>query len=87
MEPAAGAGGMVIAAALLDGGTHYRPIMRATLLDTDATASHMAYVQLSHPAYPSHCDPRQCTEARHNLGPWVTLAHVMGRSDTRLSAS
>jgi DNA-binding transcriptional MocR family regulator len=43
MEPAAGAGGMVIAAALLDGGTHYQPIMHATLLDTDATASHMAY--------------------------------------------
>ncbi|WP_052321786.1 N-6 DNA methylase [Ralstonia sp. A12] len=43
MEPAAGAGGMVIAAAsaLLDEGVNYQQTMHATLIDIDAMACHM----------------------------------------------
>jgi hypothetical protein len=48
-EPACGAGGMVIgfARALRDKKINYQHCMHAVCIDTDSTAAHMAYVQLS----------------------------------------
>ena len=68
MEPAAGAGGMVIAAAsaLLDEGINYQQTLHATLVDIDAAACHMAYTQP--PECPGHRDPRQCAGTRQRLG-------------------
>ncbi|CAJ0808554.1 hypothetical protein LMG19083_04726 [Ralstonia psammae] len=86
MEPAAGAVGMVIAAAsaLLDDGINYQQTMHATLIDIDATACQMAYLQLSllHvPAIVIHGNAlAPDAVGRH----WVTPAHVMGLWDIGL---
>ncbi|WP_413705620.1 N-6 DNA methylase [Ralstonia sp. Ralssp110] len=86
MEPAAGAGGMVIAAAsaLLDEGINYQQTMHATLIDIDELACHMSYVQLCllHvPAIVIHCNAL----VPHSVwGHWVTPVHVMGLWDMRL---
>lgn len=85
MEPAAGAGGMVIATAeaLRDEGINYQQAMHATCIDIDATAVHMAYVQLSllHiPAIVVHGN----TLSMEQWGYWLTPAHVLGFWDARL---
>jgi type I restriction-modification system DNA methylase subunit len=49
MEPAAGAGGMIIATAhaLHEAGLNYQRTMHATVIDIDARCVHMCFVQLS----------------------------------------
>lgn len=84
-EPACGAGGMVIAfaEAMLDQDVNYQHWLHATLQDIDATAVHMAYVQLSllHvPAIVIHGNSLAMTSWAH----WVTPAHVLGGWDQRL---
>lgn len=84
-EPACGAGGMVIAfaEALRDQGVNYHNSMHAIAQDIDATAVHMAYVQLSllHiPAIVVHGNSLTVTEWDH----WATPAHVLGMWDRRL---
>ena len=81
MEPAVGAGGMVIATAhaLADEEINYH----ATCIDIDATAVHMAYVQLSllHiPAIVIHGNTLSC----EHWGYWLTPAHVLGFWNTKL---
>lgn len=85
MEPAAGAGGMVIALAhtLLDAGINYQQAMHATCIDIDAAAAHMAYVQLSllHlPAIVIHGNALSMEQWSH----WFTPAHVLNCWNTRL---
>lgn len=84
-EPACGAGGMVIAfaEAMLDQGVNYQTTLHATAQDIDATAVHMAYVQLSllHvPAIVVHGNSLTVTEWDH----WATPAHALGGWDRRL---
>ncbi|MCL1622633.1 N-6 DNA methylase [Ralstonia pseudosolanacearum] len=86
MEPAAGAGGMVIAAAsaLLDDGINYQQTMHATLIDIDATACHMAYVQMALLHVPAIVIHGNALAPDTVWGHWVTPAHVMGLWDMRL---
>lgn len=86
-EPACGAGGMILAAAdaLQAQGINYQRAMHATAVDVDATAVHMAYVQLSlaHvPAIIVHGNSLSLTEWGH----WFTPAHILGGWDRRLRA-
>ncbi len=79
MEPAAGAGGMVIATAeaFAGEGINYQQAMHATCIDIDATAVHMAYVQLSllHiPAIVMHGNALSLEQ----WGYWLTPAHILG---------
>ena len=85
MEPAVGAGGMVIATAeaFAEEGINYQQAMHATCIDIDATAVHMAYVQLSllHiPAIVMHGNALSLEQ----WGYWLTPAHVLGFWDARL---
>ncbi|WP_197339774.1 N-6 DNA methylase [Ralstonia solanacearum] len=86
MEPAAGAGGMVIAAAstLLDEGINYQQTMHATLIDVDPTACHMAYVQMSLLHVPAIVIHGNALAPNATWGHWVTPAHVMGLWDIKL---
>ncbi|TVT55715.1 MAG: N-6 DNA methylase [Azoarcus sp. PHD] len=84
-EPAAGAGAMVIASAhaVHDQGINYQQAMHVIAQDIDATAVHMAYVQLAllHvPAIVVHGNSLAVTEWDH----WATPAHVLGMWDYRL---
>lgn len=86
-EPACGAGGMLLAAAdvLQAQGINYQQAMHATAVDVDATAVHMAYVQLSlaHvPAVVVHGNSLSLAEWGH----WFTPAHIVGGWDFRLRA-
>lgn len=86
-EPACGAGGMLLAAAdaLQAQGINYQQAMHATAVDVDATAVHMAYVQLSlaHvPAIIVHGNSLSLAEWGH----WFTPAHILGGWDHRLRA-
>jgi hypothetical protein len=86
MEPAAGAGGMVIASAfaLLDEGINYQQAMHATLIDIDALACHMAYTQLCLLHVPAIVIYGNALVPDSVWGHWVTPAHVMGLWDARL---
>jgi hypothetical protein len=86
-EPACGAGAMLIAAAetMLDAGINYQQHLHVTGVDIDATAVHMAYVQLSllHvPAIVVHGDALWPGAADPY---WVTPAHVLGGWDRKLT--
>lgn len=85
MEPAAGAGRMVIATAqaFAQASINYQQAMHATCIDIDATAVNMAYVQLSllHiPAIVMHGNALSMEQ----WGYWLTPAHVLGFWDARL---
>jgi hypothetical protein len=85
MEPAVGAGGMVIATAeaFADEGIHYQQAMHATCIDIDATAVHMAYIQLSllHiPAIVVHGNALSLEQWEV----WFTPAHVVGFWNVKL---
>ena len=85
MEPAVGAGGMVIATAqaFADKGINYQQAMHATCIDIDATAVHMAYVQLTllHiPAIVVHGNALSMEQ----WGYWLTPAHVLGFWNAKL---
>lgn len=79
MEPACGAGGMVIAlaAALHAAGLNYQQILHATCVDIDARCVHMSFLQLSllHiPAVVVHGN----SLSGEVWGRWHTPAHVLG---------
>lgn len=87
MEPAAGAGGMVIAMAdaLRHAGLNYQQAMHATCIDIDARCAHMCYLQLSllHiPAIVLHGN--SLTDEVWSR--WYTPAHVVGGWRWRLEA-
>jgi hypothetical protein len=88
MEPACGAGGMVIAEAeaLRQAGMNYQQVMHATCIDIDVRCVHMTYVQLSllHiPAIVLHGN----SLSNEVWSRWVTPAHVMGRWRWRIDST
>lgn len=87
-EPACGSGGMVIACAqaMKINGFNYQKMMHATLVDVDATAVHMAYVQCSLygiPAIIVHGNTLSMKEYAH----WYTPMHILGGWNFKLSRS
>ncbi|MFY3630780.1 N-6 DNA methylase [Achromobacter xylosoxidans] len=85
LEPACGAGGMLIAAAhaLHDTGLNYQLCMHATAIDIDQRCVHMTFVQLAllHvPAVVIHGNglTGECREQ------WFTPAHILGGWNARL---
>lgn len=87
LEPACGAGGMVIAAAdaLDQAGLNHQGAMHATCIDIDARCVHMTYLQASllHiPAIVLHGN----SLSGEVWNCWYTPAHVLGGWRTRLSA-
>jgi hypothetical protein len=84
-EPACGSGGMCIAIAdvMAERGLNFQRCVHVTAVDIDATAVHMAYIQLSllHlPAIVVHGN----SLALEVRGHWVTPSHVLGGWDRRL---
>lgn len=84
-DPCVGGGAMVIAAAhaMLDVGLPYQRHMHAVAQDIDLTAVHMSYIQftlLHIPAVVVHGD----SLSREVRSTWRTLAHTMGRWDSKL---
>lgn len=86
MEPACGAGAMVIALAehLREGGINYQRHLHVTCIDLDARAAHMAYVQLALLHVPAivHVGNTLSLDIRQTLR---TPAHVMGMWDNKLA--
>lgn len=87
MEPACGAGGMVIAVAeaLTRAGLNYQDTMHATCIDVDARCAHMTHVQASllHiPAVVLHGN----SLSNEVWSRWYTPAHVLGGWRRRLAA-
>lgn len=85
LEPACGAGGMLIAAAhaLHDAGLNYQLCMHATAIDIDQRCTHMTFIQLAllHvPAVVIHGNglTGECREQ------WFTPAHILGGWNARL---
>lgn len=85
LEPACGAGGMLIAAAhaLHDAGLNYQLCMHATAIDIDQRCVHMTFIQLAllHvPALVIHGNglTGECREQ------WFTPAHILGGWNARL---
>ncbi|CUJ61896.1 N-6 DNA methylase [Achromobacter xylosoxidans] len=85
LEPACGAGGMLIAAAhaLHDAGLNYQLCMHATAIDIDQRCVHMTFIQLAllHvPALVIHGNglTGECREQ------WLTPAHILGGWNARL---
>ncbi|MBY4898679.1 N-6 DNA methylase [Cupriavidus sp. AU9028] len=88
LEPASGAGGMVIACAdaLNDAGQNYQRTMHATCIDIDPRCVHMTYVQLAllHiPAIVVHGNALSL-ESWSN---WFTPAHILGGWGARLQTA
>lgn len=85
MEPACGAGGMIIASAHAahDAKINYQQAMHVTAIDIDQRCVHMTYVQLALlniPAVVIHGNALTGEEWGH----WYTPAHVLGGWATRL---
>lgn len=85
LEPACGAGGMLIAAAhaMHDAGLNYQQCMHATAIDIDQRCVHMTFIQLALlrvPAVVIHGNglTGECREQ------WFTPAHVLGGWRARL---
>lgn len=86
MEPACGAGCMVIAAAeaMRDEGFNYQRQLHVTAIDIDATAVHMAYIQFTLLHIPAIVVHGNALAPDKQWSCWVTLAHVLGGWDRRL---
>lgn len=85
MEPAAGAGAMVIAIAdaLHEQGLNYQQCLHATAVDVDETAAHMCYLQLALLHVPAVVVVGNSLSLEER-GHWLTPAHVLGGWDRRL---
>jgi len=86
MEPACGAGSMVIALAeaMRDLGINYQRHLHVTAIDIDPRAIHMAYAQLSLLHVPAHLMVGNSLSgeiAEH----WYTPAHILGGWNARLA--
>lgn len=88
MEPAAGAGGMLIAMAetLQEEGLSYQRHMHATAIDVDSTAVHMTYVQLSLMHIPAIVLHGNALASDRRFDAWATPAHILGGWDRRMNA-
>lgn len=85
MEPACGAGGMIIASAhaMQDAGLNYQQQLHVSAIDIDQRCVHMTYLQLSMlhiPAVVIHGNALSAEE----WGQWYTPAHIMGGWDRKL---
>jgi hypothetical protein len=85
-EPAAGAGGMVIALAeaVHDAGVNYQQAMHVVAQDIDATAVHMTYIQLTLLHVPAIVIHGNALRSDQSGERWFTPAHVLGGWDRRL---
>jgi hypothetical protein len=88
MEPACGAGSMVIALAdaMQNAGVNYQRHLHVTAVDIDPRAIHMAYAQLSLLHVPAHLivGNSLSLEVREH---WYTPAHILGGWSGRLAAA
>lgn len=86
MEPACGAGGMLMAKAkvLLDKGINYQVVMHATAIDIDVTAAHMTYIQLSLLHIPAIIIHGNALSNEY-WSYWLTPAHQLGFWDHKLN--
>jgi hypothetical protein len=88
MEPACGAGSMVIALAdaMQTAGINYQHHLHVTAVDIDPRAIHMAYAQLSLLHVPAHLivGNSLSLELREH---WYTPAHIFGGWNARLRAA
>ncbi|WP_232016433.1 N-6 DNA methylase [Sphingobium sp. YG1] len=86
MEPACGAGSMVIALAeaMRDIGHNYQRHLHVTAIDIDPRAIHMAYVQLSLLHIPAHLMVGNALSGEI-CDHWFTPAHILGGWDARLA--
>lgn len=88
MEPACGAGSMVIglADAMEAAGINYQRHLHVTAVDIDPRAIHMAYAQLSLLHVPAHLivGNSLSLEVREH---WYTPAHILGGWSARLAAA
>lgn len=84
-EPAAGAGGMLIAMAdtIAEQGMNFQKVMHATAIDVDATAVHMCYVQLSLLGVPAVVLHGNALSAE-TWGHWLTPMHFVHGWDFKL---
>lgn len=86
MEPACGAGAMVIALAdaLHAQGINYQQYLHVTAVDIDPRAVHMAYLQFSLLHIPAHVvvGNSLSLETREN---WYTPAHILGGWNAKLA--
>ena len=87
MEPACGAGCMVIAAAeaMHDDGINYQQCLHVTAIDIDQTAAHMAYIQLTLLHVPAIVVHGNALWPDKTWSNWVTPAHVLGGWDRKLA--
>ena len=85
MEPAAGAGAMVIAIAdaMREQGLNYQQCLHVTAIDVDPTAAHMCYVQLALLHVPAVVVVGNSLSLEER-GHWFTPAHVLGGWGQRL---
>lgn len=86
MEPACGAGSMVIALveAMRDLGINYQRHLHVTAIDIDPRAIHMAYVQLSLLHVPAHLMVGNSLSGETGEH-WYTPAHILGGWNARLA--
>jgi hypothetical protein len=86
MEPACGAGGMLIAVAetIYETGINYQQHMHATAIDIDATAVHMTYIQAALLHMPAIVVHGNALHPEKTWDRWVTPAHVLGGWDWKL---
>lgn len=86
MEPACGAGGMVIALAqaMRNQGINYQQLLHVTAVDIDPRAVHMAYIQLSLLHVPAVVIVGDSLSAQVQER-WYTPAHVLGGWSARLA--
>lgn len=79
-EPAAGAGGMIIAAAdaMQEAGINYQQSMHAIAVDIDSTACHMAYIQMTLLHIPGVVVHGNALQPETVWDEWLTPAHIMG---------
>ncbi|WP_454883021.1 SAM-dependent DNA methyltransferase [Sphingomonas oryzagri] len=86
MEPACGAGSMIVALAdVLRGlGINYQRHLHVTAIDIDPRAVHMAYAQLSLLHIPAHLIVGNSLSGEYREH-WYTPAHILGRWNGRLA--
>lgn len=88
MEPACGAGSMLIALAdtMKTRGINYQHHLHATAIDIDHRAVHMAYCQLSLLHVPAHLMVGNALSG-DIVEHWYTPAHILGGWNARLAAA
>ena len=86
MEPACGAGSMVIALAeaMRDIGHNYQRHLHVTAIDIDPRAIHMAYIQFSLLHIPAHLMVGNALSGEKQ-DHWFTPAHILGGWTARLA--